>query len=163
MTRHRAHLSRIPPRPPVQTQTVDHETAAPRFGIGREMAKRWQKSLSGIPRWGRMLIVAVMSLAVTLVIFPQVDLIYMDHFFNFDTVIVPSYVSAGIGLLMYIAGWFLVVGWGDNKPHEQVSSSPALVWYIGLGALALIVCMVLLLHGLTLMSGSSGVSVEIGV
>jgi hypothetical protein len=131
--------------------------------MGREMAKRWQKSLSGIPRWGRMLIVAVMSLAVTLIIFPQVDLIYMDHFFNLDTVIIPSYVSAGIGMLMYVAGWVLVVGWGDNKPHEQVSSSPALLWYIGLGALALIVCMVLLLHGLALMSGPSGVSVEVGV
>jgi hypothetical protein len=160
MTRRRAHLSRIPARPRAD---ADSESLVSRFPIGHQMAQRWQKSLSGIPRWGRMLIVAVMSLGVTLAIFPQVDSIYMDRFFDYSTVVVPSLVSAGFGLLMYLAGWILVVGSGGNKPDEQVSSSPALLWYIGLGALALIVCMVLLLHGLTLMDASSGVTLETGI
>lgn len=155
MTRRRANPSRIPPRP-IMEQTIQPETGAPRIRTGHQTAKRWQKSLSGIPRWTRILIVAVISLAVTLVIFPQVDSIYLNYFFNNDTISLPAYVSAGIGLLMYAAGWLLIVGSTAYKPHEQVSSSPALLWYIGLGVLALVVCTGLLLYGLTLTATPAG-------
>ncbi len=57
-------------------------------------------------------------------------------------------------LPMYVVGWFLVVGSTAYKPSEQVSSSPALLWYIGLGVLALVMCTTLLLYGLTLYSGT---------
>ena len=149
MTRRRANTSRIPPRAAMD-QTVEPENGAPRIRTGHQMTQRWHKSLSAIPRWGRILIVAVMSLAVTLVIFPQVDTIYLTYFFNKDTIIIPAYVSAGIGLMMYVAGWFLVVGSTANKPHDQVSGSPVLLWYIGMGVLALVVCTGLLLYGLML-------------
>lgn len=155
MTRRRANPSLIPPRPMVE-MTVEDEAAAPRIRTGRLMAQRWQKSLSGIPRWGRILIVAIISLAVTLIVFPQVDSIYLYYFFNKDTVIIPAYISAGIGMVMYVAGWFLVVGSTAYKPNEQVSSSPALLWYIGLGVLALVMCTTLLLYGLTLTDTVAG-------
>jgi hypothetical protein len=144
MKRYRANPSRIPPRPVVEQAVID-ENAPPRIRTGHELAKRWQKSLSGIPRWGRILIVAIISLAVTLFVFPQVDSIYIHYFFNEDTVIIPAYISAGLGMVMYVVGWFLVVGSTAYKPHEQVSSSPALLWYIGLGVLALVACAILLL------------------
>lgn len=160
MKRPRANPSRIPPRPVVE-MPVEQEGSEPRIRTGREMARRWQKSLSRIPRWGRILIVAIISLATTLAVFPQVDSIYIQYFFNENTRILPSYISAGIGMIMYLFGWFLLVGSTAYKPHEQVSSSPALLWYIGLGVLALVACTVLLLYGLTLTSGATGDVFEI--
>ena len=156
MKRPRAHPSRIPPRPVTVAKPVEDEGTVPRIRTGRLMALRWQKRLITIPRWGRMLIVGILALAVTLLIFPQVDSIYVDYFFNKDTVIIPAYVSAGIGLAMYAAGWMLIVGTRGLRPEEQVSSSPALVWYIGLGVLALVVCTLLLLQGLTLVDTAAG-------
>jgi hypothetical protein len=160
MKRYRANPSRIPARPAIET-SVNDETAVPRIRTGREIARRWQKSLSAIPRWGRILIVAIISLAMTLFVFPQVDSIYIHYFYNENTLIFPAYISAGIGLLMYVIGWFLIVGSTAYKPHEQVSSSPALLWYIGLGVLALVACTILLLYGLTLTNGAAGDVFEI--
>jgi hypothetical protein len=160
MKRPRANPSRIPFRPVVEKPAPDDDSA-PRIRTGHQLAKRWQKSLAGIPRWGRILIVAIISLAVTLFIFPQVDSIYLYYFYNENTVIIPAYISAGIGMMMYVIGWFLIVGSTAYKPHEQVSSSPALVWYIGLGVLALVGCTVLLLYGITLTSGATGDVFEI--
>lgn len=158
MKRPRANPSRIPPRsdPPPAAAATEGEPRRYRIRTGRETARRWQQSLSKLPRWGRMLLVGILALAVTLLIFPQVDEIYLTYFYNPSTVVIPSYVSAGVGMLMYMAGWFLIVGSRTNKPQEQVSSSPALLWYIGLGALALVLCTVLLLHGLTLTDVAAG-------
>ncbi len=156
MKRYRSRSSRIPPRTVIAVKPVEGETAAPRIRIGRLMARRWQQRLMRIPRWGRVLMVGIMALAVTLLIFPQVDAIYLDYFFNKDTVIIPAYVSASVGLAMYGVGWFLIVGSRGVGPEEQVSSSPALVWYIGLGVLALVGCTLLLLNGLTLIDAAAG-------
>ena len=160
MKRYRANPSRIPPRPAIE-KSYEPGEGAPRIRTGREMAKRWQKSLSAIPRWGRILIVAIISLAVTLSVFPQVDSIYLYYFYNESTVIIPAYISAGLGMVMYVIGWLLIVGSTAYKPHEQVSSSPALLWYIGLGLLALVACTILLLYGLTLTNAAAGEGFEI--
>lgn len=153
----RANPSRIPPREaPAPSAEVGVLDAQPRVRTGRLTAQRWQKSLSGIPRGGRILIVMIMALATTLLLFPQVDAIYLDYFFNENTLMIPALVSAGFGLAMYMAGWVLVVGSRGSTPQEQVSGSPALLWYIGFGVLALVLCTVLLLHGLTLTDAMAG-------
>lgn len=151
----RANPSRIPPRAAPEP-VVEMTNEKPLVRTGRLTALRWQKSLSGIPRWGRILIVMIMALATTLLLFPQVDAIYLDYLFDESTIMLPALVSAGFGLTMYMAGWFLVVGSRGSTPQEQVSSSPALLWYIGFGVLALVVCTVLLLHGLTLTDAMAG-------
>jgi hypothetical protein len=151
----RANPSRIPSRP-ASAPVVETTDNVPRVRTGRLTALRWQKSLSGIPWLGRLLIATIIALATTMMIFPQVDAIYLDYFFNENTIVVASLVSAGVGLMMYMAGWMLIVGSRSAPPEEQVSSSPALLWYIGFGVLALVLCTVLLLHGLTLTDTLAG-------
>ncbi|MBZ0302122.1 MAG: hypothetical protein K8J31_20395, partial [Anaerolineae bacterium] len=64
----------------------------------------------GIPRLIRVLLVALFALAVTLSVSPLVDIIYDRHFFSVHTVMIPALVSSGLGLVMYMLGWWLMVG-----------------------------------------------------
>ena len=62
------------------------------------------------PRLVRILTVALFALAVTLALSPLVDYIYDRYFFSMETRVVPSLVSSGFGLVMYLLGWWLMVG-----------------------------------------------------
>jgi hypothetical protein len=104
------------------------------------------------PRLLRMLLVGIFALAVTLSLSPLVDLIYSEYFFSMDTVIVPSLVSAGFGLIMYALGWWLLVGTVGERPIARI----ALLWYCGTGVLALLVVIFLIVRGVTLVNLIAG-------
>jgi hypothetical protein len=111
-----------------------------------------KSSLSGkiaaLPRLARMLLVALFALAVTLAVSPLVDLIYDRYFFSVDTVLVPALISAGFGLLMYLLGWWLMVG----TVGEPLAARPALVWYVGMGFAAVGVVLYLIVIGVNLLN-----------
>ncbi len=83
----------------------------------------WQTlaaQMLALPRLARILIAAIVALVTVLVASPVVDAIYLRYFYTPDTVIVPSLVAAGLGLLMYLVGWRLIVGTvGANSPISR--------------------------------------------
>ena len=96
-----------------------------------------------LPRIARIVIVSVFAVGVTILVFPLVDRIYIENFFNADTVSVPALVSAGIGLVVYIIGWLLLIGTaGDRPPARQ-----ALAVYILAGVAVLASVITLLIIG----------------
>lgn len=92
-------------------------------------------SLLAFPRTTRIIIAAVFALALTLAISPVIDRIYLGYFFTEDTRSLPALISGGAGLLMYGAGWLLLVG----MVGEQPTGKRLLRIYLLVGMLSLLI------------------------
>jgi len=89
--------------------------------------------LLNLPRILRIIIAAVFGLATTLALFEVVDQIYLQMFFNPNTILLPALVSGGFGMLMYVVGWGLIVGTiGEDREAKMVT-----FWYLLTGLFAL--------------------------
>ncbi len=106
-------------------------------------APRWVSKVLSWPRGVRIALVAGLSLVITLISTPLIDAAYIRFFFQPETVILPSLVSVGAGLVMYLLGWKTVIGTVGELPR---SDSGAL-WYLILGVVSLLVAVVLLITG----------------
>jgi hypothetical protein len=105
----------------------------------------WLGLILAYPRAWRLGFVIVSSLAMVAVIFPAVDYIYLEQFFSTETVILPSLISAAAMLLMYVAGYWLMVGWRGDVP----TSRRAILLYVLLGLVMIAVAIALIVYGLT--------------
>lgn len=103
----------------------------------------WVDRLLKLPRLARIGIAALFALSVTLALSPIVDGIYLNFLFTPETVMVPALVSAGFGLVMYVVGWQLIVGYVGEMPPARL----VILWYVGVGVLALVLVMILLVTG----------------
>lgn len=101
-----------------------------------------------LPRIARVLLCGFFSLAVTIALSPMVDEIYVRFFFSSQTVIIPSLISAAFGLVMYMLGWWLVIGTVGEKPPARLG----VLWYFGVGVLAIIAVIFLIIRGITLLN-----------
>lgn len=97
-----------------------------------------------LPRLLRVLIAAVFALMTTLLLMPIIDLVYIDNFFNPSTIILPALIASGIGLVVYVAGWRLLIG----TVGESLNARPATLIYLALGVLALLLVIALVVYGL---------------
>jgi hypothetical protein len=102
----------------------------------------------GWPRLARIVLIAVFALAVTLSLTPLIDYIYSLYFFSTATVIVPSLISAVFGLIMYMIGWWLVVGTVGEKLDARLWT----LFYIILGVFAVALVGFLVVRGVSLVS-----------
>ncbi len=97
-------------------------------------SKGFVESLLAFPRLVRIIIAGVFALAVTLSLSPIVDEIYLAYFYSDSTLMLPALVSGGLGLLMYIAGWLVLVGFVG----EEITPSWMVVVYLLVGLLAVV-------------------------
>jgi hypothetical protein len=95
-----------------------------------------------LARWQRWLMVASFAVAVALLLTPVVDHLYLTYFFSMETRIVPSFVSTGLGVLVYAIGYLLIIGRVGQVPTAR----RATLWYIMfcLAALALVLILVII-------------------
>lgn len=100
-----------------------------------QLALRFVAGVVSLPRITRILIAGVFAVMTTLAVSPIVDEIYIRYLYSPSTVILPSFVSAGFGIVMYLVGWQLIVG----VVGEAVEVRTAIVWYFVVGVLAHIV------------------------
>ena len=111
------------------------------------IVERMVKPVLKLPRALRVVICALFALATALVLTPLIDLIYTELFFSPTTVIVPALVSTGFGMLMYLLGWWLLVG----TAGEDLEPRPAMAWYLGIGMLVIVLALVLFITGLNML------------
>lgn len=97
-----------------------------------------------LPRWARWVTVIVFALALTLVITPVIDNIYTNNFFDVSTVIIPALISAGLGIVMCVVGWWLLIGVAGSVPAPRAAAG----WYFIIGMLLLLVVLFLIFTGL---------------
>ncbi|MCC6612737.1 MAG: hypothetical protein IT320_04615 [Anaerolineae bacterium] len=93
-----------------------------------------------MPRLARMLVAAVFALSAALLVTPVVDNFYMDHFFSMDTRLLPALVSAGVGMVIYVIGWRLLVGVVGETPSARPATRNFLIF--GVALLVLVVILV---------------------
>lgn len=101
---------------------------------------RW---LIGLPRAARIVIVGLFALAITFTVSPVVDILYLSYFYTEETRVLPSLVSAGLGLLFYMVGWTLIVGTIGDDPPARIG----VLWYFGLGIATILLALMLLALG----------------
>ena len=93
-----------------------------------------------MPRLARMLVTAVFALAGALLVTPLVDTVYMDNFFSMETRLLPALVSAGLGMIIYVIGWRLLVGVVGETPPARPATRNYLIF--GVVLLVLVVALV---------------------
>lgn len=91
------------------------------------------KIVLDLPRLIRIGISAVFAIATTMAIREVVDEIYLNYFFSESTRIIPSLVTAAVGLLMYVIGWQLIVGTlGEDRQAKVITA-----YYLLIGVFAM--------------------------
>ncbi|MBI1280056.1 MAG: hypothetical protein GC179_18150 [Anaerolineaceae bacterium] len=103
----------------------------------------WVRKILVWPRLTRIIIICVFALAVTALVFPLIDYVYMENFFNEQTIILPSFVSSGLGIITFGVGWWLLVGVRGEKRPERT----AVFFYLVFGMLVLVVVFTLIING----------------
>ncbi len=100
------------------------------------------------PRLRRILLTALIALMITLVVSPLVDIVYLRFLFTPESVIVPSLVTATVGLMVYFVGWQLLVG-----ASGSVLSVTIKTWlYLLAGLVATVIVIILLIQGLIILN-----------
>src|SRR5690349_5609779 len=104
-----------------------------------------------LPRLTRIILCAVFSFAITLGINPIVDYLYLTFIYRDDTELerlihssLPAFIEIGIGLVMYILGWRYFIGTHGETPPAR----PAVLWYFGIGLLAVFLVFLWVLQGM---------------
>ncbi|NDJ61908.1 MAG: hypothetical protein GYB67_12330 [Chloroflexi bacterium] len=95
------------------------------------------------PRLLRIAITLVFAFALTLALTPLVDRLYSENFFSTDTLWLPASVSTGLGVVMYVVGWRLIVGYAGTTPRPH----RVILVYMGVGLACLLVNITLVTVG----------------
>ncbi|GAB4510453.1 MAG: hypothetical protein OHK0046_07310 [Anaerolineae bacterium] len=93
------------------------------------------RAVLSLPRLIRILIAGVFALATVLAVSPIVDEIYLLFFYSPATALVPSLISAALGVMMYLIGWQMIVG----TVGEPKRAPRGVLWYFGIGLFALLI------------------------
>lgn len=102
----------------------------------------------GLPRSFRIFIAVLVAIAVVVVVRPVIDDIYLREFFSDDTRMLPALVATALGAVVYVLGWYAIVGWvGDER-----TARPLVLWYLGFGIIVVGLALIWLLRLLTLNS-----------
>lgn len=101
-----------------------------------------------LPRVVRIILIVLPALAATVIFVPVIDSIYLRYFYSDESRMLPSIITAGIALTVYLIGWVLVVGTTGETPEERRSVSLYMSFSLLLMAIASVYLAVLMLGGL---------------
>jgi uncharacterized membrane protein YidH (DUF202 family) len=101
------------------------------------------RKILGWSRLKRIALISLFAVALTAAVFPLIDEIYITHFFDESTRILPSFISVSIGIIMYGVGWWLLVGTRGERQPERIS----VFIYVLIGILVIIFVLFLLING----------------
>ncbi len=96
-----------------------------------------------LPRLTRIVLAAVFALALTLAVTPIIDGIYLSRWYDPSTSELPSLISTVLGVIFYVVGWRLIIGFAGETPATRTAT----FWYIVIGALACILVIFLVVIG----------------
>jgi hypothetical protein len=95
------------------------------------------------PRLLRIVTISIFGIALTAAVFPLVDAIYIARFFDENTRILPSFISVGLGIIMYGLGWWLLVGIRGEKRPERIG----VLIYVLVGIVVIAFVFILIITG----------------
>ncbi|MCB9454972.1 MAG: hypothetical protein H6671_03170 [Anaerolineaceae bacterium] len=107
-------------------------------------SQRAAQQIIELPRGVRILMVGLFAVAATFAVNPVIDTLYIQFFYNADTVILPSIAAVFVGMVVYVLGWLLMIGTvGETPPIRRV-----IVWYCLVGLLVVVLVVGALIMGL---------------
>lgn len=83
-------------------------------------ADRLTERVLNLPRLARIVLVCLFAMAVTVLLIPLVDGIYLRSFYSPQTAVLPSLIEAAFGIGMFVLGWALIVGFAGQRPPSRV-------------------------------------------
>lgn len=105
----------------------------------------------GWPRIARIVLVSLFTLAVALFLQPLIDNIYLTYFFPWESQMItdfqrqiPSLITAGIALVMFALGWWLLIGFAGTVPSPRI----AVLIYFLVGVLIVLFSIAQIVFGL---------------
>lgn len=111
-------------------------------------AEGWAARLSGLPRFARMLLSALVALIVTAFTAQLLTTVMGAAALTEQGAATVAYgISGGAGLLSYIAGWWTLLGFGDD-PQAPVRQRG--VYFLLFGLVVLVALVVWVLFGTVL-------------
>ncbi|MBE2184085.1 MAG: hypothetical protein IAE89_11710 [Anaerolineae bacterium] len=104
-----------------------------------------------LPRLARIMLVSLFTLATALLLQPIIDGIYLNYFFPWESTIItdfqrqiPSLITAGMAMLMFVAGWWLLIGFTGAMPQARAA---ALIYFVA-GVVIVFLAIMQLVSGL---------------
>jgi hypothetical protein len=136
----------MPTPSPSRLKPPSQPTQPPRQDLAN--LTRW---ILHLPRIIRIILCAVFSFAITLGINPIIDYLYVAFIYRDDTELelfihsrLPTFIEIGFGLLMYVFGWLYIIGTRGETPPAR----PAVLWYFGIGLLAVFLVFLWVIQGM---------------
>jgi branched-subunit amino acid transport protein len=105
----------------------------------------WAMRLDRLPRTARIVLSFVITLVLTAVVSVFVDRVLLNDMSDSGTT--PALVAVAVGVVLYILGWWTLVGF-DGNPTEPWRASAVAVLYVSLGVAGLFILVMLILIGL---------------
>ncbi|MBW4436033.1 MAG: hypothetical protein KME04_02790 [Pleurocapsa minor GSE-CHR-MK-17-07R] len=105
------------------------------------LAGRLTERVLNLPRLARIVLVCLFAMAVTVLLIPLVDGIYLRSFYSPETAVLPSLIEAAFGLGMFVLGWVLLVGFAGQRPPARL---PVALYFLAGCALVLVVILQLI-------------------
>lgn len=98
-----------------------------------------------LPRFARIVICALFGLMLTALISPLVDNVYLNNFYSPETAMLPALLSSAAGVIVYVIGWRVFVGFAGERPRF----TRALFIYLAVGVFITVFALTLFIFGLT--------------
>lgn len=105
------------------------------------LAGRLTERVLNLPRLARIVLVCLFAMAVTVLLIPLIDGIYLRSFYSAETAVLPSLIEAAFGLGMFVLGWVLLVGFAGQRPPARL---PVALYFLAGCALVLMVILQLI-------------------
>ncbi len=100
------------------------------------------------PRGRRVALSLAITVELVILVSVMVDRLLVDRVIAGDlSRSAPAWIAAGTGVIVYVIGWWVLVGF-DWNPGQPWRAGKGAVLFAVIGAAALIVLMVLALYGL---------------
>jgi hypothetical protein len=108
----------------------------------------WASRLNRLSRTGRVVLTWLITLELVALVSIFVDKLLIDQVIQGDVgAMTPALIEAGIGAVLYLLGWWLLVGF-DSDPQNPWQARTSTVLYVAAGVAVLILLIVLALFGL---------------
>jgi hypothetical protein len=108
----------------------------------------WAARLDRVPRLTRVFLSLAITAELTVLLSLMVDRLLIDSVVSGDVdALVPALVAVGVGVVLYVVGWWALVGF-DLDLNEPWHGGPPAVMYVAAGAAGAVLLVALILFGL---------------
>lgn len=109
---------------------------------------QWAARLNRLSRMGRVVLSVLITLELVVLISLVIDKLLIDQVIEGDVdPMTPALIEAAIGIVFYVIGWALLVGFDSDAQKPWQASTPT-VLYVAAGGVGLVLLIILALFGL---------------